>query len=391
MPEPNRKSLVKLAGIATIVAIVLASAELFSAAIFHFAPARWLESFVYIPPAFEAEEVADYRSYYNPLTGWPRRNIEQRGPVPRHTPDSPAHRPVCLSAYGDSFVHGSEVPDADAWSNHLARNTECRIANYGVGGFGTDQAFLLFRDHVDDAAPITMLGVYPHNFLRNVNQYRYFLAGSSKFALKPRFSIEHGELVLVPLPLEALEVPNAIRDRPAAVFTHEPFLPGTRYGPVRPGFPYTVALMRIAMRDDLRNWARGRPSWFDFAQPGHPTQAMEVTLAIVREYAALCLQRRKNCFVVLFPTPASIAYHASEGRSAMAAFRDAVEAIGMPVLDLEAVATQQFTAAEFCSLLTKPQHCEGHFNAHGNMLLADAIESFVADRLGASLRRIDAR
>jgi hypothetical protein len=40
----------------------------------------------------------------------------------------------CLSAYGDSFVWGDDVPLQDGWIEQMSRRLKCRVANYGVSG-----------------------------------------------------------------------------------------------------------------------------------------------------------------------------------------------------------------------------------------------------------------
>src|SRR5216684_2372670 len=46
----------------------------------------------------------------------------------------------CGSAYGDSYVGGADVATAEGWIEQLSHLLGCRVANYAVGGYGTDQA-----------------------------------------------------------------------------------------------------------------------------------------------------------------------------------------------------------------------------------------------------------
>src|ERR1039458_517165 len=108
--------------------------------------------------------------------GWPPLNMAMSWPrdasgakINRDFPD--ASRP-CFSAYGDSFIWGEEVPLNDGWIEELSRRLGCRIANYGVSGYGTDQAYLRFRRLGADGAPVVLLGFVPEDIRRNVNQYR---------------------------------------------------------------------------------------------------------------------------------------------------------------------------------------------------------------------------
>src|SRR5262249_49512032 len=48
----------------------------------------------------------------------------------------------CISAYGDSYVWGNDIPTQDGWPEQLSHKLGCRVANYGVGGYGTDQAYI---------------------------------------------------------------------------------------------------------------------------------------------------------------------------------------------------------------------------------------------------------
>ena len=87
----------------------------------------------------------------------------------------PYTRQACMSAYGASMVWGDEVPLAEGWIEQLSHQLGCRVANYGVALYGTDQAYLRFRRNVDDKAPVVILGISPDDIVRSVNQYRSFL------------------------------------------------------------------------------------------------------------------------------------------------------------------------------------------------------------------------
>src|SRR5262249_47022611 len=46
-----------------------------------------------------------------------------------------------IAAFGDSFVYGSEVDGKEAWPAVLEQNRRIEVLNYGVPGYGTDQAY----------------------------------------------------------------------------------------------------------------------------------------------------------------------------------------------------------------------------------------------------------
>jgi hypothetical protein len=74
------------------------------------------------------------------------------------------------------------------------------VANYGVEGYGTDQAYLRFQINKEDKSRIIILGFLTENIIRNVNQYRRPRQGD-KFTLKTRFILSNdGKLELISLP-----------------------------------------------------------------------------------------------------------------------------------------------------------------------------------------------
>ena len=123
-------------------------------------------------------------------------------------------------------MYGSKASDAEAWGNLLSQCVGCREGNFGVGVYGTDQAYMRFRRNARDPASVSILGIYTDNALRNVNQYRFLLAGVREqvYGFKPRLVLEDGRLRLVPLPTLAYDDLAALFADPAHFLGHEDFL-----------------------------------------------------------------------------------------------------------------------------------------------------------------------
>ena len=160
--------------------------------------------------------------------------------------------PPCVSVYGDSFAWSDEVDADHAWPNVLARSIQCRVDNFGVRGYGTDQAYLRYRQNLaaaKETAPIVVIAVMTENVIRNVNQHRYFLYAADPFGLKPRFVLgKDRHLKLVPMPVFShAAFDRALRD-PAAFFPDEFLLPGSGHGLVWLRFPYTRAAVAASGR-----------------------------------------------------------------------------------------------------------------------------------------------
>ena len=111
-----------------------------------------------------------------------------------------------LAAFGDSFTHCDDVKNDETWQHFLETDFDSLEAiNFGVGGYGTDQAYLRYL-HKGKAfnANIVTIGFNTDNMLRNVNRYRPFFALNTKKPLvKPRYRIEGDSLVLVPNPFDS--------------------------------------------------------------------------------------------------------------------------------------------------------------------------------------------
>jgi hypothetical protein len=159
-------------------------------------------------------------------------------------PDFPDIGHACISVYGDSFVWGVEVPLADGWVEQLARQLGCRVANYGVSGYGTDQAYIRFIRKIADEAPLVLHGIYTEEVMRNVNQYRGFIGyGLSPQLLKGRFILDHaGRLEWIHRPQVDADSFVTLHREPTKVVPHDYLLPDTRNGPVTLSFPYTLTL-----------------------------------------------------------------------------------------------------------------------------------------------------
>jgi len=96
----------------------------------------------------------------------------------------------CGSAFGDSYVGGADVANDEGWVEQLSHLLGCRVSNYAVGNYGTDQAYLRFRQ-VRDASPMVLLGINPNNVMDNINQYDGLLGSALEpSALKGRFLID---------------------------------------------------------------------------------------------------------------------------------------------------------------------------------------------------------
>ena len=373
-----------IAGYAAVAALTLGALELATYTVSRVFLLERIPFLLYEPPRIDRRQWRDYLQERDPLLGWPSRqalsstDYDRSGSRP--VPAFPAPGDECVTLYGDSYTYGSDVTDDEAWGNVLSDRLGCRVGNFGVGGYGTDQALLRFVANGADRAAVSILGLFAANMMRNVNQYRDLRTGDSPLGFKPRFIVEGDSLRLIPRPEPTYAELRQLDGDIGRLLPHEAFEPGTPVGPVPFEFPYTRSLVRLLLHDQVINWLLDRPSWINFVDAGHPSRALQVTVAICSRFIGECEARDKRCFVLLFPTPSSYELYVDTGALAMAPLMAELESRAIPHLDLTAPLARLLAERDYAEILTnRPQPGMGHFNAAGNGMVA----GLVLDRLRA--------
>jgi lysophospholipase L1-like esterase len=132
----------------------------------------------------------------------------------------PAATNYRIALFGDSFTYGAEVAYEDSWCADLERQLvlpgfQTEVLNFGVSGYGMDQAYLRWKHQGIDFAPqLVVFGLQFENFQRNTNLVRaiYNPRTGLPFA-KPRFVLEDDRLRLVNHPCVApQDLPEVLRN-----------------------------------------------------------------------------------------------------------------------------------------------------------------------------------
>jgi hypothetical protein len=112
-----------------------------------------------------------------------------------------------LATFGDSHTFCDEVGDDETWQTYLARELEADVFNFGVSGYGPDQALLRYRRLAGEVpTPLVALGLGLENINRIVNRYRPFYFKDTGLPLpKPRFVLDGNRLRLLPNPVRRPE------------------------------------------------------------------------------------------------------------------------------------------------------------------------------------------
>lgn len=188
-------------GVASVVLAVL-TVEALCALLFNLVSwrIRFFDPTRFSPPQ---DQLAMLVRNFDPDLGWRSHHTTPFGERPRPvTYDRPL-----LSTFGDSFTYCDEVKDHESWQTVLAERLHADVYNFGNNAYGPDQAYLRFQqDFPKTRTPLVTLGFLIENINRLVNVYRKFYFDQTRIALtKPRFSLEAGQLRLLPNPIRRAE------------------------------------------------------------------------------------------------------------------------------------------------------------------------------------------
>jgi hypothetical protein len=138
-----------------------------------------------------------YRARYNELGA----RVEERSGMEHESPELIVH------LYGNSFAHGDEVPYRDTYGAMLEERLrdsgfDVVVLNFGVAGYGMDQAYLRYLKKRKLSKPDLVLFGYQHeNTLRNVNLLPLYRMRTRGIPIsKPRFVLDGDDVRLINYP-----------------------------------------------------------------------------------------------------------------------------------------------------------------------------------------------
>jgi lysophospholipase L1-like esterase len=358
----------------TVFAALLAAAVTIEAAAY--LAGKYLQSIRVLYQPIEADFPA-YLEKRDPVLGWPSRtaygNKTFDAAGARISPAFPEPEAnAAVSLYGDSFTFGMEVRPNEAWGNLLAEKIGGRVNNFGVPGYGTDQAYLRYRENVDFNSRVVILGFVSENILRNLNQYRDLLQpGEGGLGLKPRFILDAGgDLRLIPLPeLKASDYPKFVDD-PAAFLKHETFLSG------RLSFPFVLSVAGSLGHFHIQSRLAGEPRYAPFFQPSDPANGVRLTASIAGRFASDAARRGSIPLVLMIPTIDDMAHYRRTGRWIYQPLLQELDSMKIGYLDAGPSLLESLGGRDAQEIYARGTH----LNAEGNRRLAEIVYGYFKDR-----------
>lgn len=263
-------------------------------------------------------------------------------------PDQPPQLTTCARAFGDSFTYGEEVYPKDAWPNLASSELGCRIENYGVGGFGTDQAYVLYRS-TQTSTPIVILGIYPEMLRRNLAASWLFYGGQKDRSIKPYFKLnDHGKLEQIAWPA------NSSTDSLKEYHRHDKFF---KFFDIQ--FPYFWHLSKSVFYQ-LKTRLENKGIFFD-----KQGEALSLQLEILNTFRAEALARGSEMVLVFFPTLSELANNKLSYSAQLNAYT--TQHPNACVIDTGPALLEATKAGE---ALGAPH---GHFNPKGNAIVATEV------------------
>lgn len=373
MPTPRRAAVLKYLCLALLVLAVLEGLAWLTTI-----PLRRLGLFY--DPGRITQSFDAYVSQRDPMLGWAPRpgmpGIDENGA--RAVPADARFDRTCVSLFGDSFTWALPVADGDTWGAVLARRLGCGVANFGVVGYGSDQAYLRYLER-QKLGGIVFLNHLTANVLHNVNQFRNLIDPGPELALKPRF-VESGDgPALIPVPKIAPDRLDAFLAAPSSVLMQEYFLPDTARGLQEARFPYLWSVLRAAVQSRrLEAVLTGLPTYAAFYAPDHPSGALAVTERVFDEFAATARANGQIPVVTIIPTCRELRRAQKTGMWTYAPLAAHARSEGYPFLDFGPELLLRLDEAPPDRIYERVHGtCSGHLNARGYEYLAEIAYAFL--------------
>ena len=368
--------------------IVAISVELLSYLFGQYGILKSRGSFLLADPrvSMTQSEIEKYFSSRDPILGWPSPDLlgtddfDINGARP--SPAYPQPGSAQVSLYGDSFTYGSDVDHEHAWGNVLSRHLGNRVANYGVPGYGTDQAYLRFQKNIDDESKIVILGFIGDNITRIINQDRRLVwkpYGGLK--LKPRFILnENNQLAHIPIPPITQELTPDYLAHPEKYLEHEWFLPGSGYGGVTFEFPFTISIAQALIEKRAINFYLNRPYWFEYFSDTHESQALPLLVRIISSFDELAAERDKRLLLVILPSARHLMYQKANRISPVKLLTERLNDEDISYLDVTGHVLNELDGRKIDQIFTKQfilNDRGGHYNDIGNEIIAGIIKRYL--------------
>jgi len=286
-----------------------------------------------------------------------------------------------VAAFGDTYVYAAEVSNEEAWTRLIeVERPTTEVLNYGVSGYGTDQAYLRFLQEGMLYAPdVVLIGFSPVELRRSVMVYTRFGSTNEPPLTKPRFVLDSAQtLVLVPNPLPHRGDWERLRAMPRSVIAlgrHDAWYDRWRY---ENALYDRSATMRFAVGLGSRIWQKY--FWDDrIVEQGlfrTASSAFALQQELLLAFADSVRARGARPIIVMFPDLEAVERRRDELPPIYAPLKEAITATRrVPVIDL----LDAFAAEGGARSPQRWFAPRGHYSVEGNAVVARWLGSRLGD------------
>jgi hypothetical protein len=286
-----------------------------------------------------------------------------------------------VSAFGDSFTFGSEVDDEETWESQL-RDFDPRfeVLNFGVSGYGTDQAYLRWlEDGVPLNSDIVIIGLMSENISRNVNVFRPFYSSAYENAVfpKPRFRLRDAELVLLPNPFpEPTDMRRFLANEEQTLKRmgrdDHHYRLGYSAGPL--DWSPTVRLTKMvgALGRQRSGRILGNEGVYEVE-----SEAYRVTLTLLQKFYREVLEHGSLPIVLIYPDGPDLRSHRRGDPTKYEPLLGDLELLGFAYIDLMDAFDERVDSTSFEDLTIRPW---AHYTPLANRIVAEHVGRYLGDR-----------
>ncbi len=354
----------------------------------------------------ELDEFLDYRQpnwgNFDPDLGYTSRNrIWSDGPhVPyvqnTYIPNGPRARvnhrdaPCRINTFGDSFTDSAQVNDGETWQEVLAARLGEPVQNFGVGGYGSYQAYrrMLQIEQTDYRAQYLILNIYNiDDHYRNIDAFRWvrwhggmqrtpgqkFRMVHANPACYLRFNAQRADFDEIENPCPTAASLYQLTDSDFVFHLLENDL-ATQIMLALNGYTvHNIALLRdVAASLNLPLTFDDVNHCQDAAEQLHWQVALRSTMYVVKLWQQFCAQHERTCLI-------ATCYEAGMLRACLAGEQrkdqpilDYLQAHNIPLFDSGSAHINDFMLfrGDFDTYYQRLYHA-GHYNPLGNFFFAD--------------------
>lgn len=289
----------------------------------------------------------------------------------REYPFGPSPGTQRIAAFGDSFTYCEEVDYSECWTTRLeAALNGSEVLNFGVPGYGPDQAWLRYeRDGQAYGNCAVLIGYMVENINRVVNRFRPFYEPAGGLVLsKPRFLLQGDGLELVANPANS---PEELMD---PRWVEERLGPNDRWyfpGVFVPNPLDRLQIVRLARTAAYRRGPADlefTASWAGQLARAYQGQdeSYQVVGRVLIEFARAVRRDGATPVVIIFGTRMDLEALRSRGEKAYAPLLDWLAREGIATLDVDDALVRQVRSSAGAII-------DNHYTSRGNRLVTEAL------------------